>query len=185
VLAYGYDLSGDNLTLFIYDPNCPGNDHVALKLNIGNPESKLDIHYTEGGEVLCFFKTNYSFCMPPGSGATPGRIILFEDENFCGRSIDIVRKHTDLSGHKAGNFKNFTSSFIILSGWWSFYRQPGCKEPILRKGSPIILGKGSYPRVSDYGIQDNEIVSLQAESKKRTAQKQKQESADTANPNDL
>jgi hypothetical protein len=163
VLTYGYDLVDDDLTLFIYDPNFHANDNITLKLNIADPEHKLEIKYTDNLPVLCFFKTNYSFSMPPESNTTPGRIILFEEENFCGKSIDIVREHPDLRGHKAGNYRNFTSSFVILSGRWSFYQQPGFKSPVLRDGSPVVLGAGPYRRVVDCGIQDNAILSLQAE----------------------
>lgn len=163
VLAYGYDLVGDDLTLYIYDPNFHGKDNITLKLNIANPERRLDITYTDAKPVLCFFRSNYSFSMPPNSGTTPGRIILFEDENFCGRSIDIVRESTDLSASKSGNFGKCISSFVILSGRWSFYQEPGFQSPILCDGQPAVLGAGAYRRVSDQGIPDNAIVSLQAE----------------------
>lgn len=163
VLAYGYDLVGDDLTLNIYDPNYHNNDNINLKLNIGDPGRKLDISYCDNKPVFCFFRTNYSFSIPPDVGTAPGRIILFEDEYFCGKSIDIVREHNNLGAHKAGNFRNFTSSFVILSGTWRFYRKPEFEDPIAQDRSPIVLGPGTYRRVKDYGIQDNEIISLRAE----------------------
>jgi hypothetical protein len=166
VLTYGYDLVGDDLTLYIYDPNFHENDHINLKLNIADPEQKMDIKYSDNGPVLCFFKTNYTFSMPPDSTTTPGRIILFEDENFCGRSIDIVRESPDLGASKAGNFGKCASSLVVLSGRWSFYQQPGFTFPILCDGSPLILGAGSYRRVSERGIPDDGIVSLRSESTK-------------------
>lgn len=162
VLAYGYDLTGDDLTLFIYDPNYHQGDNITLKLNIGNPQRKLNIDYSDEKPVYCFFQTAYTFSMPASSDTTPGRIILFEDENFCGKSIDIVREHADLSTHKMGNFNNRTSSFVILSGKWSFYLNAGFETPMLQKGTPIVLGPGAYSRVTDLGIQDNEITSLRA-----------------------
>ncbi len=162
MLAYGYDLVGDDLTIYIYDPNFHGRDDITLQLNIAHPERKLEIRYTDTKPVLCFFRSNYSFSMPPDSATTPGRIILFEDENFCGRSIDIVRESPDLRASKAGNFGKCISSFVILSGRWSFYQEPGFLSPILCEGKPAVLGAGAYRRVSDQGIPDNAIVSLQA-----------------------
>lgn len=162
VLAYGYELVADDLTLFIYDPNSHLNDNITLKLNIGNPEHKLNISYWDNKPVYCFFQTNYTFSMPPASNSVPGRIILFEDENFCGRSIDIVGAHADLSTHKMGNFNNRTSSFVILSGEWSLYLNTAFDDPVLNNGIPLKLGPGAYRRVTDLGIQDNEITSLKA-----------------------
>ncbi|MCX6080542.1 MAG: beta/gamma crystallin-related protein [Chloroflexi bacterium] len=165
VLAYGYDLKDDDLTLFIYDPNFHNNDNVTLKLNIGNPERKTSINYFDNKPVECFFQPNYTFTMPPDSNIVPGRIILFEDENFCGKSIDVMREQSDLSVHKAGNFDNCTSSFVILSGKWSFYLKASYDTPVMHKGSPLVLAPGSYAKVSDLGILDNEITSLKAVNK--------------------
>ena len=162
VLAYGYDLNGDELTLFIYDPNCSKRDDLTLKVNIGNPERPLSIKFWDNHPVYCFFLTRYSFSLPPTGKVTPGRIILFEDENYCGKSIDIVREHSDLSTHKLGNFNNRTSSLVILSGEWSFYLNPGYENPVLKNGSPLVVGPGIYRRVTDLGIQDNEITSVRA-----------------------
>jgi hypothetical protein len=166
VLAYAYDLNGDDLTLFIYDPNFHHDDNVTLKLNIKNPERKVNVSYSDNKPVYCFFHTCYTFSMPPESVTTPGRIILFEDENFCGKSIDVVLEHSDLSTHKARNFNNCTSSFVILSGMWSFYQNTGFDTPIAHKGKHLILGPGAYARVTDVGIQDDEITSLQSVSTK-------------------
>ncbi len=162
VLAYGYDLVGDDLTLFIYDPNCNKRDDITLKLNIASPERKLNIKFWDNLPVYCFFQTHYTFSLPPAGTTTPGRIILFEDPNFCGKSIDIIRESHDLSTHKLGNFNNTTSSFVILSGEWNFYLNAGFDSPVLKNGSPLTLGPGSYNNVADLGIQDNEITSLRA-----------------------
>jgi hypothetical protein len=162
VLAYGYDLAGDDLTLLIYDPNFHGNDNVTLRLNIGDTGRKIDISYWDNKPVFCFFQTDYTFSMPPAEKSMPGRIILFEDEDFCGKSIDIVREHPDLSEHKAGNFNNRTSSFVILSGKWRFFLNASFEAPVMHDESPLVLEAGAYRRVTDLGIQDNEITSLQA-----------------------
>ncbi len=161
VLAYGYDLSGTDLTLFIYDPNWHDRDDITLRLNVGDPEHKTNVIYSDGRTVKCFFETRYTFSLPPSDQTPPGRIVLWEGEDFCGKSIDVVHAQSDLSLFKAGNFNDRTSSMTILSGNWSFYRDPQFQRPFVRKGTRLVLGPGSYRRMADAGIQDNEISSLQ------------------------
>ncbi len=163
VLAYGYDLAGDDLMLFIYDPNCHDRNDITLELNIGDPEHKTDVAYSgpEKKKVYCFFQTNYSFSLPPSNQIPPGRIILFEGENFCGKSIDVVHAHSDLSLFKEGNFNDRTSSVTIMTGNWSFYRDPHFENPFMQGSAPVILGPGSYSRISSLGLPDNAISSLQ------------------------
>ena len=160
VLAYGYDLVENDLTLFIYDPNYHHDDHIKLILNIANPEQVIPVSYSDGKDVFCFFATNYTFTMPPGKGTIPGRTILFEDENFCGKSIDVIHANPDLRAFKEGNFDDRTSSLVILSGKWSFYRKPDFTEPFMRGKEPLVLSQGSYEKVADIGIGDNQITSL-------------------------
>jgi hypothetical protein len=160
VLAYGYDLVGNDLTLFIYDPNYHDDNDITLKLNIADPEHKTSVTYSKPKNVYCFFQTNYTFTIPPDSAPIPGRIILYEDENYCGRSIDVLHANPDLRTFKDGNFDDFTSSFVILSGNWNFYRQPDFGNPFMHKGVPLVLGPGTYSRVVDSGIQDNQLSSL-------------------------
>jgi hypothetical protein len=161
VLAYGYDLLGDDLSISIYDPNYHDDDTITLSLNIADPEHETPVTYSKPSPVYCFFHTNYLLSKVPTKSAIPGRIILFEDENFCGRSIDVVHANSDLSTLKEGNFDDRTSSFVILSGNWSFYRKPGFEAQCRHGRGPLILGPGTYERVVDLGIQDNAISSLQ------------------------
>jgi hypothetical protein len=160
VLAYGYDLVGDDLTLFIYDPNYHDDNDMTLKLNIADPEHQTSITYSGFQNVNCFFHTNYTFSMPPTDAILPGRIILYESENYCGRSIDVVHANTDLSTFKEGNFDDRTSSFVILSGRWNFYRKPGYEDPFMHGAGPLVLGPGTYKHVVDFGIQDDQLSSL-------------------------
>jgi hypothetical protein len=69
VLVYGYELDGNDLQMLVYDPNYPDNDHLAIKLNIGDPQHTTDVSYTGGGTIWCFFHTGYTFRPPP---AQPG-----------------------------------------------------------------------------------------------------------------
>ncbi len=62
VLAYGYAVDADNLTLRVYDPNYPGDDGVTLSLNLtaGGPVT----HGIEGPSVRGFFLTEYRMAEP-------------------------------------------------------------------------------------------------------------------------
>jgi hypothetical protein len=76
VLAYGYDLSGNDLTIYVYDPNYPGRDDVYISLSLADPQHTTAVTYSMGEEMFCFFHTNYVFDAPPvtpcASGANAG-----------------------------------------------------------------------------------------------------------------
>ncbi len=60
VLAYGYDLHGDELTLHVYDPNYPGDDTAALKWSLADPDAARTVAHTcEGPSVRGVFYTEY------------------------------------------------------------------------------------------------------------------------------
>lgn len=65
VLAYGYELNGNDLTINIYDPNYPDNDDVTLSLNISDPWHVTPVTYSPPQPVYCFFRTGYDFSSPP------------------------------------------------------------------------------------------------------------------------
>jgi hypothetical protein len=162
VLAYGYELINDELTLYIYDPNYHGNDKVTLSLYIGDPDHPTKVRYWRSEKVNCFFMGDYGFSMPPGGETLPGRILLFENKNFDGKSINVDKGTPDLSMYEEGNFDECTSSFAILSGNWCFYRNPRFKNPFMRGRKPLVLGPGSYNWVEDLGIKDDDLSSLKA-----------------------
>lgn len=65
VLAYGYDLSGDNLTVHIYDPNYPSDDTATLQWSLADPDApRIVRHSCEGDTVRGVFYTEYQ---PPQS----------------------------------------------------------------------------------------------------------------------
>src|SRR5262245_49322061 len=70
VLAYGYDWTGDdNLTLFAYDPNYPGNT-VELRAKLDG--SSRPVHHSfEGESVRGFFPTAYHRPADPPVFARP------------------------------------------------------------------------------------------------------------------
>ncbi len=65
VMAYGYDLKGTDLTLYIYDPNYHNNDEITLKLSTADPQHATQVTYSTGEAVYCFFHTAYAFVLPP------------------------------------------------------------------------------------------------------------------------
>jgi hypothetical protein len=66
VLAYGYDLNGADLTLWLYDPNYPDRDDVCLKVSLANPNGPTAVTYAPSNEtVVCFFHNPYAPATPP------------------------------------------------------------------------------------------------------------------------
>jgi hypothetical protein len=66
VLAYGYDLTGSNLRLRLYDPNKPGRDDVTLSLSVADPTRPTAITTSpSGGPVYAFFRVTYAAKSPP------------------------------------------------------------------------------------------------------------------------
>jgi hypothetical protein len=60
VLAYGYDASGDDVTVHIYDPNYPGDDTTTLRWSVADPDSpRMVTHSCEGPTVRGVFATEY------------------------------------------------------------------------------------------------------------------------------
>jgi hypothetical protein len=62
VLAYGYDLAGDLVTIYLYDPNHPDQDDVAITL--APPGT---VAQSTGEPLFSFFRSEYTFSVPPSS----------------------------------------------------------------------------------------------------------------------
>ena len=61
VLAYGYELAGDQLSLAIYDPNHPDDDTVRLMLSLADPSRPIEVDYSpDDGPVFCFTRIPYT-----------------------------------------------------------------------------------------------------------------------------
>ena len=75
VVAWGYDLNGNDLTLHLYDPNNHDNDNVTMSLNIGDPAHTTTVTYSpsDGMDPFCFFRTDYAFADPSSLVAAPPR----------------------------------------------------------------------------------------------------------------
>lgn len=65
VLAYGYELEADRLTLLLYDPNRPGRDDVTISLNT-RPLGPIPVTtHPPGIRVYSLFWTPYRPATPP------------------------------------------------------------------------------------------------------------------------
>jgi hypothetical protein len=70
VLAYGYEKSGQDVTLYIYDPNEAQNE-IALKFNVTETDGEVHINRIGGDpknahRIYCFFRINgYTPKLPP------------------------------------------------------------------------------------------------------------------------
>lgn len=67
VLATGYDVVDNVLTLFIYDPNYPNRNDLTLSISLANPEQATPIKYSALNDlpVFAFFPVKYKFRSPP------------------------------------------------------------------------------------------------------------------------
>jgi hypothetical protein len=162
VMAYGYDVKDDQLTLFIYDPNYQDNTNIKITLDLSDPEGPTAMNYSSGEPLYAFFHVRYRFNPPPVESAAKGRILIFEHRNFEGRAKDISLGSPNLSLSEDGFFDDQVSSFIIASGNWMFYKHSGFRSPYMRAGKPLILGPGQYSSVEALGIPEDDISSLRA-----------------------
>jgi hypothetical protein len=64
-LAYGYDLDGTSLTLWLYDPNYPNADDVQLSLDVASAHVPVTLTYIPSEPMYCFFHTAYTPVAPP------------------------------------------------------------------------------------------------------------------------
>jgi hypothetical protein len=66
VLACGYQLDGDQVSLNLYDPNQPGRDDIKLWFDASDPTHAQTIAVAPAGPpVLAFFRVTYRPAMPP------------------------------------------------------------------------------------------------------------------------
>ena len=66
VLAYRYEQLGEEIHLWVYDPNRAMRDDVYLKFSIANPKRTTPIQFINGSkDVRGFFRVGYSSSQPP------------------------------------------------------------------------------------------------------------------------
>ena len=66
VLAYGYDLVGEALSLRLYDPNLPARDDVSMSMSVAEPRKPTAATLRpQGTRVHSFFRVGYTPSPPP------------------------------------------------------------------------------------------------------------------------
>jgi hypothetical protein len=68
VLAYGYQVSGDTVTIRVYDPNRGNNDGTFLRFDPSQPTARTAFDHNLGLQrpVRGFFRAAYTKSAPPG-----------------------------------------------------------------------------------------------------------------------
>ena len=99
VLAWGYDLDGTQLTIYIYDPDAPG-DGNTITLDIGDPAHTTPITVSSepsAGFYRGFFRTHYDYHDPrtPASGSFIGTVVTSPGISPAGTIA--IWSHADLS----------------------------------------------------------------------------------------
>jgi hypothetical protein len=67
VCAYAYQLQGQLLTVWVYDPNSPGNNDITIQLDISRTDQELiGVHsnINVGHSPICFFTQSYEQRVP-------------------------------------------------------------------------------------------------------------------------
>ena len=83
----------------------------------------------------------------------PNQIIIFKDKNFRGQHTHVF----DEEAYLGDGLNDAVSSFVILEGTWKFFRHFNFHVQI---GQP--LGPGKYRSVDIFGLENDQISSLQA-----------------------
>jgi hypothetical protein len=81
--------------------------------------------------------------------------ILFEHINFHGQHKHVFTEESNLAASDDWFFNDRTSSIMILSGTWQFFRHIDYREPY-----PQTLGPGLHAWVRDAGIANDDLSSL-------------------------
>lgn len=79
VLAYGYELDDDKLTLRVYDSNDPMADDSTIEISLANPAHtsristpRISSHISGHGTFRTFFRHDFYAPVKPPSGVSPG-----------------------------------------------------------------------------------------------------------------
>lgn len=93
----------------------------------------------------------------------PFEVILFEHINFRGAHKHVFGEEINLAAEDDNFFNDRVSSFVIVSGFWQFYRHVEFQDPYRQPGNPrfpVRLGPGAYPNVVTLGITNDDMSSL-------------------------
>lgn len=66
VMAYGYQMRGNHVEIYLYDPNSPDRDDIKLSFSAFSTAERIDVTHNVSakGPIYCFFRTNYEYKRP-------------------------------------------------------------------------------------------------------------------------
>ena len=85
-----------------------------------------------------------------------GHVVLFENAGFHGAHKHVFTLEGNLNASDDNFFNDRVSSIVVEQSVWAFYRNSGMNGQY-----PRTLGPGLYSFVVDYGIQNDDMSSLQ------------------------
>ncbi|MDH4222701.1 MAG: beta/gamma crystallin family protein [candidate division Zixibacteria bacterium] len=85
-----------------------------------------------------------------------GHIILFKHRDLRGHHRHIFDSELYLNHREDNSLNDEVSSFVILEGTWRFFRHENRGIPYAQE-----LGPGVYRWVKDYGIENDQMSSLE------------------------
>ncbi|HEY6376854.1 MAG TPA: beta/gamma crystallin-related protein, partial [Edaphobacter sp.] len=91
-----------------------------------------------------------------GISQPEGQVVLFENAGFHGQHKHVYTLEGNLNASDDHFFNDRVSSIVVQQSVWAFYRNSGMNGQY-----PRTLGPGLYSYVVDYGIQNDDMSSLQ------------------------
>jgi hypothetical protein len=91
-----------------------------------------------------------------GINQPEGQVVLFEHVGFHGPHKHVYTAESNLNAPDDNYFNDKVSSIVVQQSVWAFYRNSGMNGPYGRNLAP-----GLYSYVGDYGIQNDDMSSLQ------------------------
>jgi hypothetical protein len=85
-------------------------------------------------------------------------IIIFEHRDFRGRHRHIFGQEANLNNGEDNTLNDRMSSFVVLSGTWSFFRHSNFVEQVGGR----TFGPGQYEFVGNFAIPNDAVSSLRA-----------------------
>ena len=85
-------------------------------------------------------------------------IIIFEHRDFRGRHRHIFGQEANLNNGEDNTLNDRMSSFVVLSGNWSFFRHSNFVEQV----GGHAFGPGQYEFVGNFAIPNDAVSSLRA-----------------------
>jgi hypothetical protein len=148
VLAYRYNLDdSNNLTLWVYDPNDPGDDDSTILLNISNAEANLAIsapsiesHIEQPAYAIRgLFRSQYTFSSPAA--------MLQGESSSSGSPIPVAT----LTGATV-QFDNISSGKDNTENYWLYLIPGGVTNAVAS------FAEASYPGTNPIGYSQNQQV---------------------------